>query len=699
MKKLTKFLGALLLSTGAFLALSAGIVFAAAPTGVLTAGPVSVVTSYEATDAGMFSIVDTNGEIKATKGIWIRIPSTVDAAWDTTASISIMPIGTPTCTISNIVNYYDATGGTTTARKVAKFTVTGDCTAADHIIIAGMKIKGGARSTGATLEWKIDNATYEADTGWGNSSGTVTIAPATTTDAAITIASPQAGATGASSLAVSLPTHLNLGDTIKVTFPNNYDISTLNGTATTGTVTTVGVSGQVATLTIGAGGLDPTGSPITFNFAATSNHKITARYVATGTASILIQRAAGTDIVASATDTGNPITGITATASTVGALTVASVTPNTLATNSVGYHTVTFTTHAAIPNLGKIVVAYPSGWITTYSNGHEATNLSGLNGTWTASVSGQNVTFTQTGGTQTVAGTYSFRSPSIGEPSAAGSGGVATITTTTAADANIETLGSLDLGTIFAPSSATGYTTGLAVTTPPATSTPPATTTPPTTPATPATPATPPASTLIPLETGGTTTFSDVEASWAKTEITAMTAKGIVKGNADGTFKPEDNLNRADSAILICRVLKMDEKKAIDADPFADAKKDTYYGSCVAQLKAAKVVNGNANGTYTPVNNINRAEFIALALRAYGSSLKDQAKTDFDASMNATTPKASFSDVNAKTDWYANVASTAKDKSFVGGRTCGADKCFDGTKSITRAEATTVLYRIFKDLL
>lgn len=190
-------------------------------------------------------------------------------------------------------------------------------------------------------------------------------------------------------------------------------------------------------------------------------------------------------------------------------------------------------------------------------------------------------------------------------------------------------------------------------------------------------------------------TLSDIDKSWAKTEIQTMVDKGIVKGNKDGTFKPEDALNKADAAVLICRVMKIDEMKAVDADPATDVKKDSYFGSCVSQLKSAKVVTGNPDGTYTPGKDANRAEFIALALRAYGTMLKDQAKTDFDASMTAATPKASFKDVDTKKDWYANVAATAKDKEFVKGR----DGNFDGAKSITRAEATTVLFRIFKDLI
>jgi hypothetical protein len=197
-----------------------------------------------------------------------------------------------------------------------------------------------------------------------------------------------------------------------------------------------------------------------------------------------------------------------------------------------------------------------------------------------------------------------------------------------------------------------------------------------------------------------TVKLTDTDKSWAKTEIQTMVDKGIVKGNADGTFKPDANLLRADAAVLICRVMGIDEKKVVDVDPFSDVKaKGNYFGSCVSQLKSAKIVNGNPDGTFKFGSNVARAEFIALALRAYGTFLTGADLEAFNAMMNAKEPKASFKDVDVKNDWYANVATTSKEKEFVNGRACGKDKCFDGGKNITRAEATTVLYRIFNPLL
>ncbi|MEK7085779.1 MAG: S-layer homology domain-containing protein, partial [Patescibacteria group bacterium] len=171
-----------------------------------------------------------------------------------------------------------------------------------------------------------------------------------------------------------------------------------------------------------------------------------------------------------------------------------------------------------------------------------------------------------------------------------------------------------------------------------------------------------------------------------------------IKGYKDGSFKPNNNLNRAEAGILLCRVLGIDETETVTTKPFSDVDGKSWYGGCVSALKDIKIVKGNPDGTYKPITNINRAEFLALAIRTYSEMLDEEEQTELNAKLNATTFAESFSDVG-KTAWYGNVASVAKDLEFVQGRTCGTKKCFDGSSNITRAEATTVLFRIFDEML
>ena len=181
--------------------------------------------------------------------------------------------------------------------------------------------------------------------------------------------------------------------------------------------------------------------------------------------------------------------------------------------------------------------------------------------------------------------------------------------------------------------------------------------------------------------------FPDTKAHWAKTEIATMAMGGIIKGNPDGTFKPDNNINRAEVAILLCRLAGNDDNTT-SVNPFSDVMAGVWYGGCVSALKAMDVVKGNPDGTYKPTSDINRAEFLSLAMRLYTELMGDVEEV-------ATT--TAYTDL--KTDWYTGTVATATKLGFVQGSTCGTGKCFYAEKSISRAEAATILYRMFKDIL
>lgn len=52
------------------------------------------------------------------------------------------------------------------------------------------------------------------------------------------------------------------------------------------------------------------------------------------------------------------------------------------------------------------------------------------------------------------------------------------------------------------------------------------------------------------------TVFTDVEESaWYAEAVESLTEKGIIKGYEDGTFKPSDNVNRAELAVTLDRMI------------------------------------------------------------------------------------------------------------------------------------------------
>lgn len=182
--------------------------------------------------------------------------------------------------------------------------------------------------------------------------------------------------------------------------------------------------------------------------------------------------------------------------------------------------------------------------------------------------------------------------------------------------------------------------------------------------------------------------LKDIATHWATDEITALVEMEIVKGNPDGSFKPDNALNRAEAATLLFRVLGMDEEEmsAPEDKPFSDVAVDAWYAIYVDTLKGLEVIKGNPDGTYAPGKNINRAEFLTLAMNAYYYMMAEE--------MGEVTVTGEFSDLD-KSAWYAKTVSKAFEMKFVSGSACGEKKCFNAGSNITRAEATVMLYNIF----
>ncbi len=106
--------------------------------------------------------------------------------------------------------------------------------------------------------------------------------------------------------------------------------------------------------------------------------------------------------------------------------------------------------------------------------------------------------------------------------------------------------------------------------------------------------------------------FNDVPVShWAANYIGYMEQFGIVTGYADGSFRPDSPVTRAEFAAIASRFEKLTE----GAKSFADVPA-TYWAASYINFAATRGwVNGYADGTFRPENPITRAEVAAVTCR------------------------------------------------------------------------------------
>lgn len=111
--------------------------------------------------------------------------------------------------------------------------------------------------------------------------------------------------------------------------------------------------------------------------------------------------------------------------------------------------------------------------------------------------------------------------------------------------------------------------------------------------------------------------FSDVKTNrWSAHDIEYMADKKIVKGYPDGEFKPENNLSRAEFAALIFRFARLEE--ADTENPFNDLEEDHWSYDNILSLVKSGLVEGYEDGTFKPENEISRAEAMTVINKLLG---------------------------------------------------------------------------------
>ncbi|MDG0791306.1 S-layer homology domain-containing protein [Cohnella ginsengisoli] len=171
-------------------------------------------------------------------------------------------------------------------------------------------------------------------------------------------------------------------------------------------------------------------------------------------------------------------------------------------------------------------------------------------------------------------------------------------------------------------------------------------------------------------------TFTDVApSSWSAAVIENAARMGIVSGFANGAFKPDANVTRAEFATMLVR--------AFGLAPAGSALfKDTqghWAANAIAALNDLGIISGYGDGTFRPDQPISRAEIVVMLARL----------TNY---VPATTSQ--FSDVES--NWAADAIGAFAAAGIVSGK--GEGK-FAPASSATRAESVAILVRLLEKLL
>jgi len=171
--------------------------------------------------------------------------------------------------------------------------------------------------------------------------------------------------------------------------------------------------------------------------------------------------------------------------------------------------------------------------------------------------------------------------------------------------------------------------------------------------------------------------LNDVTGHWAETSIKKAMSEGIVKGYADGSFRPNATVTRAEFAVMLINALKPEgngnELSFIDNEKIGDWAHDA-----VAQAVQADIIKGYQDGTFRPNTHLTRAEMASIIANVLKLSVE---------SSNAT----GFTDDKSIPTWANNAVAQLNKLGLIEGK--GRNK-FEPNATTTRAEAVTVLLKM-----
>lgn len=173
--------------------------------------------------------------------------------------------------------------------------------------------------------------------------------------------------------------------------------------------------------------------------------------------------------------------------------------------------------------------------------------------------------------------------------------------------------------------------------------------------------------------------FKDLDKKhWAKKYIDKLVELKIIQGYSDGTFKPENNITRAEFVKVLIKALKLEKTSGKE---FEDTK-NHWAKNYLSTAYNEGIIKGRDKDRFYPDENITREEMATMIMRALN-------KKDINNDENP------FSDENEISDWAKEYVMKAKRLKILNGYQDGS---FKPHKFAKRSEVVKTIFEFLKNI-
>ena len=114
---------------------------------------------------------------------------------------------------------------------------------------------------------------------------------------------------------------------------------------------------------------------------------------------------------------------------------------------------------------------------------------------------------------------------------------------------------------------------------------------------------------------------SDISGHKYEVAINFVKTEGAIEGYADGTYKPDSPVNRAEFTKILMAGL-YDDASIVGSNCFSDVG-GGWFARYVCAAKSLGIIGGYPDGEFKPANNINLAESFKIIMEI-SASLNDE---------------------------------------------------------------------------
>ncbi|SDJ90242.1 S-layer homology domain-containing protein [Natronincola ferrireducens] len=169
--------------------------------------------------------------------------------------------------------------------------------------------------------------------------------------------------------------------------------------------------------------------------------------------------------------------------------------------------------------------------------------------------------------------------------------------------------------------------------------------------------------------------LTDIKDHWAAEYIEELVSLGVIRGYTNGSFKPNDDITRAEFVTIIVKAFGLEKKE----DKLFDDTQNHWAKEYIATAQGHGIINGYNDRIFGTNDKINREQMTTILVKARDLEMVSGGRT--------------FSDAEEISEWAAAMVETAVAHHIISGYTDGSFKPKNNT---TRAEAATIVLKALK---